>query len=179
MPRMTKQARVATERLIYHMWLEHAETLVDVGFFEADIPDAWHTIEADLDVTEPKTKLTIYVDKSVADTFRKMGRGFHARINRILQSWIQAKLAGVLERNPHLRKHREMAQVEANLMAKEADLEAFADRLTTQAQLMEDAISRLLGEPPEEAAAQADVDQGGAGPGGVRSGTGEHEEGTP
>lgn len=57
------------------------------------VPDAWRTLEMDLDVEEPKEKITLYVDRSVAKIFKCMGKGFHARINRILATWVQMKIA--------------------------------------------------------------------------------------
>lgn len=57
------------------------------------VPDAWHMIEMDVDVEEPKEKVTLYLDRSVAQLFRGMGRGYQGRINRILATWAQMKIA--------------------------------------------------------------------------------------
>ncbi|MDA8585495.1 BrnA antitoxin family protein [Rhodobacteraceae bacterium] len=59
------------------------------------VPDAWHMIEMDVDVSEPKEKLTLYLDKSVAKMFKAMGHGYQARINRILATWVQMQIADV------------------------------------------------------------------------------------
>ena len=57
-----------------------------------NVPDAWHTLEMDLDVAEPTQKVTLYLDRSVVKAFRAMGRGYHARINRLLQTYLQMRI---------------------------------------------------------------------------------------
>lgn len=58
-----------------------------------EVPEAWHTIEHDLDVVEKKVKVTLWLDESTAKFFRAMGKGYHARINRILGLWAHLKIA--------------------------------------------------------------------------------------
>ena len=65
-----------------------------MGALREEVPEAWHTLEADLDVWEPKEKVTLYVETSVARFYRAMGHGYQARINRILATWAQMKIAG-------------------------------------------------------------------------------------
>ncbi|WP_348540471.1 BrnA antitoxin family protein [Shimia sp. R9_3] len=42
---------------------------------------------------ERKEKVTLYLDKSVARFYRAMGKGYQARINRLLATWAQMKIA--------------------------------------------------------------------------------------
>ena len=104
--KLTKQDRIALERLKYHTWL------LDLDDWDADqalyalTPSAWHTLAADVDCVEPKEKVTLYLDKSVARSFKAMGKGYQARINRLLQTWLAMKAAGRLEVAERVRAHR-------------------------------------------------------------------------
>ena len=62
-----------------------------------EVPDAWHMIEADFDCHAPKQKMTLYLDAPVAKMFKVMGRGYQARINRILATWVEMKIGHVME----------------------------------------------------------------------------------
>jgi uncharacterized protein (DUF4415 family) len=113
--RMTKTERIARGKLMRHLWEGRRDILDDV--LEREVPEAWHTLEADLDVEEEKVKVTLYLDTSVAQLFRAMGKGYHARINRVLATWAQLKIAGML---------RERAEIErrfGTIMARDADME--------------------------------------------------------
>jgi len=66
------------------------------------VPEAWHTLEQDLDVAEPKEKVTLYLDRSVAKFYRAMGQGYQARINRLLATWAQMKIAEEVQLDAHL-----------------------------------------------------------------------------
>lgn len=100
--RMTKTERIAREKLFRHLWEARADVL-DTALAEA-VPEAWHTLEADLDVEEPKVKVTLYLDASVARLFRAMGTGYQARINRVLATWAQMKIAGLLREREEIRR---------------------------------------------------------------------------
>lgn len=69
-----------------------------------EVPEAWHTLEADLDVEEPKEKVTLYLDRSVARVFRAMGKGWQGRVNRLLACWVHLQAAGLLERDRMMRE---------------------------------------------------------------------------
>jgi uncharacterized protein (DUF4415 family) len=100
--RMTKNERIARERLTYHLWrMQEDEATLDFELRWA-APNAWHTLELDLDCEEPKEKVTLYLDRSVARAFKAMGKGYHARINRLLATWLQFKLSGKFEANSAL-----------------------------------------------------------------------------
>ena len=101
MPTKTERAARASlmQSLIYlqqESWMP--DTIAD------EIPEAWHTLEADLDVEEPKEKVTLYLDRSVARFYRAMGKGYHARINRLLATWAQMKIAGEVELEAKLKE---------------------------------------------------------------------------
>ena len=110
--RPTKTERIARGRLLQHLWEARADALEES--LASEVPEAWHTLEADLDVVERKVKVTLYLDASVARVFRAMGDGYQARINRILATWVQMKIAGLM---------RERAEIERRfswLLAQEA-----------------------------------------------------------
>jgi len=82
------------------------------------VPEAWHLILADFDVAEPKVKVTLYRDKSVAQVFRAMGPGWQSRANRVLATWVAMHVGGLL-------KFREMFQKRMRgMMDEERVLEA-------------------------------------------------------
>ena len=74
------EGEIALERLIRHQ-----------------APEAWHRLETDLDVREKKVHLTLRLDESVAKFFRAMGPGYQARINRVLATYTQMRIAGFLD----------------------------------------------------------------------------------
>lgn len=114
--RLTKTERIARGKLIRHMWEARGDALDEA--LAAEAPAAWHTLEADLDVTEPRVKVTLYLDASVARFFRAMGCGYQARINRVLSTWAQMKIAGMLRESEEIE--RRFAQVLARDAAAEA-----------------------------------------------------------
>ena len=95
--RMTKTERIAREKMGYHMWLIAKEGDPFYEDLRGKVPRAWHLLEVDLDCEEPKEKVTLYLDRSVARMFKAMGKGYQARINRLLQTWLQMKIANLNE----------------------------------------------------------------------------------
>jgi hypothetical protein len=90
-----KTKRLAKERFMRLLWewmgeQGHEDFLEDARRL---VPGAWHFVEMDIDTEEPKDKVTLYLDRSVAKVFRAMGAGYQARINRILATWLQMKMA--------------------------------------------------------------------------------------
>ncbi len=88
----TKSQRLAREKLARKSLVLNSESWLTTALRE-DVPDAWHTLELDVDVQEPKEKVTLYLDRSVAKFYRAMGNGYHGRINRLLATWAQMKIA--------------------------------------------------------------------------------------
>lgn len=92
-PRAKTQAQLtARTRLARNLLVLNSENWLSAALRD-DVPDAWHTLELDLEVEEPKEKVTLYLDQSVAKFYRAMGKGYHARINRLLATWAQMKIA--------------------------------------------------------------------------------------
>lgn len=89
-----KTKRLAEKRMRQLMY--HAACEEDAGFMERarrEVPDAWLTLEMDVEVHQPKDKMTLYLDRHVIKFFRAMGHGYQARINRILETYLQMKIA--------------------------------------------------------------------------------------
>ncbi len=96
---MTRRYRSKTERLARERLARNLRKLEEEGNAEYVVrdlcPDAWRTLEEDLDVEEKKVKVTLLLDHSVATFYRAMGRGYQARINRILATWAQMRICRI------------------------------------------------------------------------------------
>ncbi|PRY77230.1 BrnA antitoxin of type II toxin-antitoxin system [Yoonia maritima] len=96
MPRMTKAERIARQKMMRYLYEENVDA-TDLSLELRDkVPLAWHTLEHDLDVEEPKVKITLRLDESVAKFYRAMGPGYQARISRILGLWANMKIGEAL-----------------------------------------------------------------------------------
>lgn len=93
MSRMSKTERISRERIISYLYAEQMRDNDLSLELRGKVPDAWHTLEHDLDVEEPKIKITLRLDASVAKFYRGMGQGYQARISRILGLWAHMKSA--------------------------------------------------------------------------------------
>lgn len=113
----TKTQRIALDRLGKRS-NELRNTPLWVYDLRKDVPSAWATLEQDIDVEEPKVKITLRLDASVAKFFRAMGSGYQARINRVLSTYAQLKIAEVLENDRELAPFR--GALEAGLSVEEA-----------------------------------------------------------
>jgi hypothetical protein len=91
---LTRSERLAWERLGKRS-LELYYTPIWVYDLKREIPAAWAVLEQDIDVEEPKVKVTIRLDESVAKYFRAMGKGYQERINRVLATYAQMQIARV------------------------------------------------------------------------------------
>lgn len=89
----TRTARLAMERLLRLTYAEEATRFDGLYDIRDAIPEAWAHLEHDVDVDEPRDKVTLYVDRSVLKFFRAMGPGYQARINRVLATYAQMKIA--------------------------------------------------------------------------------------
>ena len=103
MARKTKTQRIAQERLMHDMIYLMQDSWIPKQVAEA-VPEAWHTLEHDLDVTEGKEKVTLYLDASVAKFYRAMGKGYQGRINRLLGTYAHMKVAEEVRVAAALRK---------------------------------------------------------------------------
>lgn len=97
----TKAQLQARQALARNLLALTSEQWMSEAIREA-VPEAWHTLEQDLEVQEPKEKVTLYLDRSVAKFYRAMGQGYQARINRLLATWAQMKIAEELQVEAHL-----------------------------------------------------------------------------
>ena len=91
-PKTRKLAEARFHQLLYLQSMAASEDL----FLETarkEVPDAWHTLEMDIEAEGPKEKVTLYLDRAVIRMFRQMGKGYQGRINRILETWMQMKMA--------------------------------------------------------------------------------------
>lgn len=90
----TRTQRLARQRLTLLLYgLSRDDDWL--GELQRLIPDAWRTLEVDVPVTEKKEKVTLRLDESVAKFFRAMGPGYQARINRLLATYAQMRIAEV------------------------------------------------------------------------------------
>ncbi|KMW58840.1 hypothetical protein AIOL_003821 [Candidatus Rhodobacter oscarellae] len=94
---ITRRAKTRTQRLYFERLLLNAAHLKSEDVFEyhvqAQVPEAWDTLEQDVDVEEKKVKITLRLDESVAKFYRAMGNGYQARMNRILATFAQMRIA--------------------------------------------------------------------------------------
>lgn len=91
--KVQKEARAALAR---NLLLLTSDNWLSSAVREA-VPEAWHRLEQDLPVEERKVKVTLYLDQSVARFYKAMGKGYQARINRLLATWAQMKIAEELQ----------------------------------------------------------------------------------
>ncbi len=92
----SKTHRLALDRLGKRS-LDLVDTPIWVYDLRDEVPAAWTTLEQDVDVEEPKVKITLRLDESVAKYYRAMGKGYQERINRVLATYAQMKIARVME----------------------------------------------------------------------------------
>lgn len=104
---LTKTQRLYFERMRIYAAQMNEEDVTDYDV-EVDVPDAWQTLEQDTDVDEKKVKITLRVDESVAKFYRAMGTGYQARINRILATFAQMRMAQAKQLNAKLEVDRQM-----------------------------------------------------------------------
>ncbi|MEM6932218.1 MAG: BrnA antitoxin family protein [Pseudomonadota bacterium] len=57
------------------------------------IPSEWHSLEEDIPTRPRKQRVTAAIDSDVLCFFRKMGHGYQARMNRVLRTYMLARLA--------------------------------------------------------------------------------------
>lgn len=93
-PGRTKTARLAYERFMGT--IRDHEYDGNVPYWVNDhVPEAWDTLEQDVDVIEKKVRVTMRVDESVAKFYRAMGPGYQARMNRVLATFAQMRIAQI------------------------------------------------------------------------------------
>ena len=90
-PKTKRLAEARMHQLLYLEAMSRDEVLLQTA--RKEIPEAWHTLEMDVETEAPKAKVTLYLDRAVIRIFRKMGKGYQARINRVLETYMQMRIA--------------------------------------------------------------------------------------
>jgi len=113
--RMTKSERIARRNWARDSWvLEQMELPWDLP---DRLPAEWKLIAHDMDVTERKVKVTLYLDRSVARMFRELGQGYQGVINRVLRVWLQCKAAGWMDDELTILKGRQVNIMRKQMMS--------------------------------------------------------------
>ncbi|MDJ0825597.1 MAG: BrnA antitoxin family protein [Rhodobacter sp.] len=107
---ISKTRQLHMERTLLNIEHLKQEEVFDY-YVQAQVPEAWDTLEQDVDVEEMKVKASLYLDESVLKFYRAMGKGYHARINRVLATFAQMRIAQVKRVNEMLDE--ELAQIAA------------------------------------------------------------------
>jgi uncharacterized protein (DUF4415 family) len=94
----------------YVMQLQELEIMVrHQKLKDALVPRDWHTIEEDVPVQPPRTKLTVEFDADMVKWFRGMGTGYQARMNAVLRAFMLALISKeILSRGDKDWKHDEI-----------------------------------------------------------------------
>lgn len=103
-PTHSKTRQLMVERMLLNAAHLKREGSLDYDI-QALVPKAWDTLEQDIDVEEKKVRVTLMLDDSVAKFYRAMGKGYQARVNRILATFAQMRISQV-------RKLEEMMEEE-------------------------------------------------------------------
>lgn len=106
-PGRTRTQRLAHDRLLSALMDAEWEGLEPYTDLARQIPEAWDTLERDVDVWEPRVKVTLMLDASVAKFFRAQGQGYQGRINRVLATYAQMKIAEVRRMEDRIARFRE------------------------------------------------------------------------
>ena len=78
----------------------HVKMMIELDRMERDIADArlrgaliprdWDRLETEAPVRPRKKKVTVALDEDVAAWFRRLGAGYHGRINAVLRTYMLA-----------------------------------------------------------------------------------------
>ena len=60
--RPSKSELRARDRLLYNLYYLQRDDFIDITLRD-QVPEAWHTLELDVDCSEPKEKITLYLDR--------------------------------------------------------------------------------------------------------------------
>lgn len=105
--KLPKTKQDAYDRMHQDMVYANRNHLIGT-FLREDLPLEWHLLEVDHPVHEKKEKVTLYLDRSVARLFKGMGSGYQARINHLLRTWMQMKIAQEVEIDEALGERRRL-----------------------------------------------------------------------
>ena len=102
-PKPTKTERLARERLLKNFNALEYEPAMHY-YVEQFVPEAWTTLAQDIDVEERRVKVTLWLDESVAKFYRATGKGWHARVSRVLATYAQLQIANIRDVEAYARK---------------------------------------------------------------------------
>ena len=105
---VSKTRQLHIERTLLNIAHLKEESVFDYHV-QAQVPEAWDTLEQDVDVEEKKIRITLRLDASVAKFYRAMGKGYQARINRVLATFAQMRIAQVKRLNEMMEE--ELAKI--------------------------------------------------------------------
>ncbi len=71
-------------------------------FMSLHVPDGWQNLEQVFKCEAKKSRITILLDDAVIKYFKQKGRGYQELINQVLRSYVELRLAKILE-GPHDR----------------------------------------------------------------------------
>ena len=74
------------QKVMAEMWMDDS------------LPDEWSYLEAEFPEQPVRKKITLYVDQDVAQWYKRMGRGYHDRINAVLRIYRNAVISGDVKR---------------------------------------------------------------------------------
>ncbi|MGJ8584296.1 MAG: BrnA antitoxin family protein [Marinosulfonomonas sp.] len=112
----TRTARLARTRLARHLQ-GFAEDEKIWWHVQDKVPEAWATLAEDIDSPEPRSKITLRLDDSVAKFYRALGPGYQAHMNRVLATYAQMQI-GQIERQRQTM--REVAEEYGTVLSDEA-----------------------------------------------------------
>ncbi len=69
------------------------QDLRDARLRQSLIPEDWADLEATAPVRPRKKKVTVALDEDVARWFKRLGAGYHGRINSVLRSYMLALIS--------------------------------------------------------------------------------------
>ena len=92
----SKSTRLLLDRLKHNLYHLDQDTISQFDL-KRQIPNAWATLENDIDVEERRVKVTLLLDESVAKFYRGMGKGYQRRINRVLGTYAQMRICDLTE----------------------------------------------------------------------------------
>jgi hypothetical protein len=86
------------------------DSLKDI-WADMSIPDDWDYLEKNFPARKKKIKVTLYLDEDMLRWFRKLGKGYHARINAILRIYWRGLISG------DVRSYQDAHEVAPNKIA--------------------------------------------------------------
>ncbi|AXX96980.1 BrnA antitoxin family protein [Profundibacter amoris] len=72
-------------------------TIYGREYMSLHVPEDWQSLEEVFRCTPAKQKITLRLDEAVVKFFRKKGRGYQELINQVLRSYVELRLAKILE----------------------------------------------------------------------------------